>query len=130
METFSPTLNNTTTMKLPTKCDSISNETRPASDCQAIIIGIYGIPGSGKTFLINQLKQWLEKEPFNFWDGSQVIATFVPGGLVAFHKLEEEEKRHWRELAINKIKQGCLKDGKVAVVAGYLMFWREVESAG
>jgi putative protein kinase ArgK-like GTPase of G3E family len=66
----------------------MSVETRPASDREKIVIGIYGIPGSGKTFLVNQFKQRLENEPFTFWDGSQVIATVVPGGLGAFHKLE------------------------------------------
>ncbi|KAH4185763.1 hypothetical protein HBI46_181260 [Parastagonospora nodorum] len=130
METFSPTPTDTTTMKLHTRCDSMSAITSPASDHQAMVVGIYGIPGSGKTFLINQLRQRLEKEPFMFWDGSQVIASVVPGGLGAFHELEEEEKKHWRELAINKIKQSCLEDRKLAVVAGHLMLWHEGESAG
>jgi putative protein kinase ArgK-like GTPase of G3E family len=81
-------------MKIPTRRDLMSAITLPASDSQAMVIGIYGIPGSGKTFLIIQLKQRLEKEPFVFWDGSQVIASVVPGGLGVFHELEAEEKNH------------------------------------
>jgi thymidylate kinase len=72
----------------------MSVETRPASDRQENFISIYGIPGSGKTFLVNHLKQRLENETFTFWDWPQVIATVVPGNPGAFHKLEEEEKRH------------------------------------
>ncbi|OAL44871.1 hypothetical protein IQ07DRAFT_663182 [Pyrenochaeta sp. DS3sAY3a] len=105
-------------------------ETRPLENSQAIVIGIYGVPGSGKTFLLHQLKQRLEKEPFAFHDGSQVIASVVPGGLAAFTELEEEDKRHWREAAMKKIKEECLEDGKSAVVAGHLMFWHESESEG
>jgi hypothetical protein len=41
--------------------------------------------------LFFQLKQRLESEPFTFWDGSQVIATVVPGNLGAFYKLVDKK---------------------------------------
>lgn len=42
------------------------------------IIGIFGIPGSGKTFLWNQLLDQLGEEHYKFFEGSQVIAGICP----------------------------------------------------
>jgi len=67
-------------------------ENRPVPPQKPVVIGIYGIPDSEKTFLLNQLKEELEKERFSFYDGSVVIDKVVPGGLDAFKKLAEEEK--------------------------------------
>ncbi|KAI9824659.1 MAG: hypothetical protein M1826_007298 [Phylliscum demangeonii] len=59
-----------------------------------------------------------------------MIATVVPGGLDAFQRLEEQEKVHWRKLAIDTIGKQCVNSGQVAVVAGHFMFWPEEEGAG
>jgi uracil phosphoribosyltransferase/adenylate kinase len=111
---------------------SIALESQSASNNnnKAVIVGLYGIPGSGKTFLLDQLKEELEEGHFAFYEGSNMIATIVPGGLDAFKKLKEEEKVHWRQLAINAIGEECADSGQVAVVAGHFMFWPEEEEAG
>jgi len=57
-----------------------------------------------------------------------MIATVVPGSLDAFQKLEEQEKVHWCQLAINTIGKTCADSGQVAVVAGHFMFWPEEEA--
>jgi hypothetical protein len=67
---------------------------------------------------------------FAFYEGSKMIATVFPGGLDAFQKLEEREKVHWRQLAIDTIGKKCANSGQVAVVAGHFMFWPEEEEAG
>lgn len=97
---------------------------------KAKVIGIYGIPGSGKTFLLTQLKHELNNEQFSFYEGSEVIDTLTPGGLGAFHKLDEQQKTHWRRVAIDKIGSECAISGKTAVVTGHLMFWKEEEEKG
>jgi len=107
-----------------TKANSVSNDFKP------IVVGIYGIPGCGKTFLINQLKRELGESHYEFYEGSQMIASLVPGGLAAFQKLDEEHKSHWREIAIDTIGRNCLASGKTAVVAGHFMFWKEGDQAG
>ncbi|RAO68305.1 uncharacterized protein BHQ10_004317 [Talaromyces amestolkiae] len=94
------------------------------------IVGLYGIPGSGKSFLLDTLKQGLGQEPFMFYDGSQVIADVTPGGLEAFQSLSEESKANIRERAINKIKQEARDSSKVAIVAGHAMLWPEEEGGG
>ena len=109
---------------------SAALEGRSASNKRAVVVGIYAIPGAGKTFLLDQLKQELRKEYFAFYEGSEMIAAVVPGGLEAFQGLEEPEKQHWRQLAIDTIGRKCADNGQVAVVAGHLMFWPEEEEAG
>ena len=74
-----------------------------ASNKKAIVVGLYGIPGSGKTFLLKQLKAELGEEHFKFYDGSKMIDNLVPGGLEAFQSFEKQEQVHWRQLAIDKI---------------------------
>jgi uracil phosphoribosyltransferase/phosphoserine phosphatase/adenylate kinase len=108
---------------------SIALECRSASN-KAVVVGLYGVPGSGKTFLLDQLEEELGQEHFAFYEGSKEIATVVPGGLDAFQKLEEREKVHWRQLAIDTIGKECADSGQVAVVAGHFMFWPEEEEAG
>lgn len=69
-------------------------ESRSASDHKAVVVGLYGVPGSGKTFLLNQLKQELGQTHFAFYEGSTMIATIIPSGLDAFQSMEEQEKAH------------------------------------
>lgn len=107
-----------------------AKETRSTSNDKGVVVGLYGVPGSGKTFLLNQLKQELGQEQFAFYEGSKMIATVVPGGLDAFQKLEEQEKVHWRQLAIDTVGKECADSGQVAVVAGHFMFWPEEDEAG
>ncbi len=108
----------------------ITPEFRSASDHKAVVVGLYGVPGSGKTFLLNQLKQELGQTHFAFYEGSEMIATVVPGGLDAFQSMEEQEKAHWRRRAIDAIGKNCADNGQVAVVAGHFMFWLEEQEAG
>jgi uracil phosphoribosyltransferase/adenylate kinase/phosphoserine phosphatase len=121
-------------MSAPTTDPQLNPETgiesRSAPNKKAVVVGLYGVPGSGKTFLLNQLKQELGEQNFAFYEGSQKIAELVSGGLDAFQKLEEREKMEWRQLAIEIIRKECIESGRVAVVAGHFMFWPEEEEVG
>ncbi|OJI80517.1 hypothetical protein ASPTUDRAFT_59217 [Aspergillus tubingensis CBS 134.48] len=87
------------------------------------VIGLYGVPGAGKTFLMNRLKEQLGEERFAFFEGSEVIASVTTGGLDAFKKLDESEKAEYRKRAVQKIKSTCSKARKVGIVTGHLSFW-------
>ena len=71
-------------------------ETPRASQNRAVVIGIYGLPGSGKTFLLKQLEDALRDKPFTFFEDSKTIDDIVPGGLPAFKTLPEATKGFWR----------------------------------
>ena len=105
-------------------------EIESPSDRTAIVVGLYGIPGSGKTFLLNQLEQNLGKQDFAYYDGSKVIDSVVPGGLKAFQGMEDKDKANWRKHVINKIGDDSADSGKLAIVAGHFMFWSAGEEAG
>ncbi|KAL3463280.1 uracil phosphoribosyltransferase-domain-containing protein [Aspergillus heterothallicus] len=91
------------------------------------IVGLYGLPGTGKSYLLNQLKRDLDSDYFAFFEGSEVIDTVTPGGLAAFKSLEPSMQKHFRERAIDNIKKACLQSGKVGIVTGHFMFWNEEE---
>ncbi|KAG9311066.1 uracil phosphoribosyltransferase-domain-containing protein [Chiua virens] len=96
-----------------------------------IVIGIYGIPGSGKTFLLNKLTLELKDSGhFSFYEGSAMISSLVFGGLEAFHKLPEHDKTRYRQLAITTIGNECATTGRAAIIVGHFMFWAEGEEAG
>ena len=59
-----------------------------------------------------------------------MIATVVPGGLDAFHRMDEQERVQWRQCAIDTIRKNCADSGQVAVVVGHFMFWSEEQEAG
>lgn len=94
------------------------------------IIGIYGISGSGKTHLLRQLKDKLAPTHFAFYDGSEMIAATVPGGLAAFQQMKVQQQYYWRARAITEINYECSLSGKTAIVAGHYMFWPEGDEFG
>ncbi|PYH28122.1 uracil phosphoribosyltransferase [Aspergillus neoniger CBS 115656] len=99
-----------------------------SSHCEAHkpkVVGLYGISGVGKSFLLDRLKRELGEELFNYHEGSAVIADIVPGGLEAFQSLEGGEKACWRKQAIETIRRTSIETGKIAVVTGHFMFCSE-----
>ncbi|KAK5740221.1 hypothetical protein LTR17_004722 [Elasticomyces elasticus] len=89
------------------------------------VIGIYGLPGCGKTKLIGVLKSFLPGDKFEFFEGSEVIDSLVDGGLERFKTLPPPKQRAWREQAIEYIQHCCAESGKGAIVAGHFMFWND-----
>lgn len=89
------------------------------------VIGIYGVPGSGKTFLLNNLKDDLGTTDYVFYEGSQVIDGLVPGGLDAFKKMSASDKMQWRAKAIMLIRDEASKTRKTAIVTGHYMFYNQ-----
>lgn len=94
------------------------------------IIGLYGISGSGKSFLMKQLMEKLGPDSFEYYEGSNMIHSVTPGGLDTFYGLSEDEKVELRGYAIDKIKSECARSGKTGIVAGHFMLWPEAEETG
>ncbi|KAL2255467.1 hypothetical protein VTK26DRAFT_3290 [Humicola hyalothermophila] len=100
------------------------------SDQKPVVIGLYGIPGAGKSTLLSQLKEKLSQDRFSFYEGSEVIASIVTGGLPAFQSASHDQKISWRQAAIKTIRDETLVAGHPAIVTGHFMFWPESDSQG
>ncbi|KAB8290825.1 hypothetical protein EYC80_008462 [Monilinia laxa] len=98
---------------------------------KSIVIGIYGLPGSGKSCLRSHLRRHpkLPENAFEFIEGSEVIARDIEGGLEAFHQVSQEGKLHRRETAIHSIQKSPPLN-QVSVVTGHFMFWSEDDESG
>lgn len=95
-----------------------------------MVIGIYGVSGCGKSFLSRALREKLGEGQFRFYEGSEVIASLLPGGLEEFQEASPQEKERLRQAAIEHIRSDSASTGRAAVVAGHFMFWREEDGAG
>ncbi|KAJ4404708.1 hypothetical protein N0V85_004819 [Neurospora sp. IMI 360204] len=97
----------------------------PPTVPKPIIIGMYGLPGSGKSTILEHLKKSLPSDMFAVYEGSAVIASLMgpARGLDDFHALSDEDKTRYRELAITQIRDECQKSGLAGIVAGHYMFW-------
>ncbi|KAK0368979.1 uracil phosphoribosyltransferase [Colletotrichum limetticola] len=89
------------------------------------IVGLYGVPGSGKSFLLRQLRAKLRDEHFQLYEGSEVIDNVVPGGLKAFKSSSQSEREIWRQRAIDFIAEECAGTGRLGIVSGHFSFWPE-----
>jgi adenylate kinase len=85
------------------------------------VIGIYGIPGSGKTTPSHELKVVLDVGRFSFYEGSEMIERTIDSGLTAFRNLDEQSKEKSRRLAIQTIHDDCAKNRKTAIVTGNVL---------
>jgi uracil phosphoribosyltransferase/adenylate kinase/phosphoserine phosphatase len=96
-----------------------------ASVTTPVVIGLYGLPGSGKTTLMHRLQQDLPGGSFLFYEGSEVIASLVQGGIDAFRDLALSEQVALRQRAIEQIKQQCIDEGRTGIVTGHFMLWSD-----
>jgi uracil phosphoribosyltransferase/phosphoserine phosphatase/adenylate kinase len=87
------------------------------------VVGLYGISGCGKTYLLEQLRISLGETDFAFYDGSDMIESIVR--LDIFQKSSTQAKMSTRQQAIEKIQEECARSGRVGIVTGHLMFWNE-----
>ncbi|PHH76384.1 hypothetical protein CDD80_1566 [Ophiocordyceps camponoti-rufipedis] len=100
-----------------------------------IVIGLYGLPGSGKSFLLHSLKHELDSHDFCLWEGSEVFSALISSDPAAFKDLYPHEEAELRGRAITQIGEWSAASGKAAVVTGNYMFkggdeqetWQETE---
>ena len=104
--------------------------TPPPANEKPVVVGVYGVPGSGKTHLLGQLKRRLSHGQFAFFEGSEVLDKIVIGGLEVFKRSSDEQKLQWRNSAITHIQDVCIEASKSGVVTGHFMFWPEENADG
>ncbi|KAK3392207.1 uracil phosphoribosyltransferase-domain-containing protein [Sordaria brevicollis] len=126
-----PTLNPPTMSSQADKSPMTASVETPTAP-KRTVLGIYGLPGSGKSHFLGRFKNAFPSQCFVIYEGSEVIASLMgPGrGLEDFHALTQEEKTHYRERAIIKIREECQKTYRSGVVAGHYMFWPKDNEQG
>ncbi|KAL4750459.1 hypothetical protein BDW72DRAFT_213356 [Aspergillus terricola var. indicus] len=87
------------------------------------VIGLYGVPGCGKSYIMDQLKQELGETDFQYFEGSEVISKMTIGGLAAFRDVDNHHQDQIRKFAIESIRSTCSQSGKTGIVTGHFMFW-------
>lgn len=97
---------------------------------RSTIVGLYGLPGCGKSYLLKKLQAENWRGCIDFVEGSETIASLLPNGLQDFHQLEDDDKAIVRQQAVEAIAQRCATGGRDAVVAGHYMFWKEGHISG
>ncbi|KAJ5053754.1 uncharacterized protein L3040_000045 [Drepanopeziza brunnea f. sp. 'multigermtubi'] len=90
-----------------------------------MVVGVYGIQGSGKSHLLSELKKSLDPDSFCFFDGSATLRRFTPGRFEQFNSLPEAEKYQAREKAIEAVSQERSDSEVVGIVAGHYTLWGE-----
>lgn len=90
----------------------------------AILIGLYGISGCGKSFLLEKLRSEFGESKFQYFEGSEEIDSITPGGLNDFKKLSVAQQTILRKSAIESIKSMCNLSGKTGIVTGHYSFWQ------
>ncbi|KAJ8610774.1 hypothetical protein MRB53_038325 [Persea americana] len=120
------------TQDRPTVCPAVPSplvmEHHTQSDAEKpTVIGLYGLPGCGKSTMLRSTKDRFGTQSFDFLEGSDAIANVVPGGLEAFKALPATEKVDLRGQAILKVAKDALAKGCVAVLAGYCSFWPAID---
>lgn len=104
-----------------------------STSSQATVVGLYGVSGCGKSYLLAQAKERLGEVKYAFYDGSVVIEEImtvlnVQGGIAAFKKMNKFGRARFTELATRRIGKECCASGKVGIVAGhYLVCNQEFE---
>lgn len=108
----------------------VSESNQRTLKANPIIIGLYGLPGSGKSTIIKNLQNLPNLKNIIFLEGSDLLNRSVPGGLDVFHRMNGDEKVQARERAIEKAYNICAQEGKVGVVTGHYMFWDAENNGG
>ena len=86
-----------------------------------LIIGLYGISGSGKTYLLKSLRQTSLNQHLDFEDGSDLIDACFD--LAVFKNLGAEEQNEKRADLMLKLVQDQSDLVKGIVIGGHLLLW-------
>ena len=81
-------------MAEPAETISNLNTAKISTRIEPLIVGLYGISGSGKSYLLNELSQSPLRHHLDFVDGSALIDKHF--GLAEFKKLDPEEQNSKR----------------------------------
>lgn len=83
-------------------------------------IGLYGVSGIGKSYLLDKLNQYVNSVVT--LDGSTAIDQVCEGGLSAFKKMQLEDKYNMRCASIAQLNRQFFADNRHMIVSGHYSF--------
>ncbi|GAB7328302.1 hypothetical protein MBLNU13_g00304t2 [Cladosporium sp. NU13] len=86
------------------------------------VIGIYGVSGCGKSYLLEQLKAQFDEKPLIFYEGSEQLLKTFKNTLDDFKKLSTYHQNIVRAGAIETIGRECAKCRKAGIVTEHFSF--------
>jgi phosphoserine phosphatase/adenylate kinase len=87
-----------------------------------MIIGLYGVSGTGKTALCQMIE---ETSPLlKMVDGSALMDELIPGGLAAFKQMDAAEQYRQRERVLREIEARYRTAPYHTIVAGHYSFMK------
>ncbi|KAJ5939572.1 hypothetical protein N7466_002706 [Penicillium verhagenii] len=98
----------------------------PRNDKRPTLIGLYGLPGSGKSFLLDKLRGFNgdDAKDFIIFDEKQVIETVLPSARIAdFDNWADVPRANHRKRGLEQIQTDSYENGKGAVIAGNGKLW-------
>lgn len=89
------------------------------------IIGLFGLSGTGTSFLLEELREEMKEDGFAFNDGNEALTAICPGGLMAYNALGAVKRARYRDVTITAFENECVRKDVIGVVVRYLAFWNE-----
>ncbi|KEQ94909.1 hypothetical protein AUEXF2481DRAFT_225247 [Aureobasidium subglaciale EXF-2481] len=90
-----------------------------------LLINIQGLPGSGKTHLLHELKRILPAKDYAFFETWKII-SLLSHGLDNFVSFMPHNKLRMRKDATVEIARDCTVVDKVGIATGYHYLWDEM----
>jgi 2-hydroxy-3-keto-5-methylthiopentenyl-1-phosphate phosphatase/uracil phosphoribosyltransferase len=120
-------------IRITSNSNSNSNSSN-RTDSEPNIIGIFGLPNSGKSKLTEALEQELnlDYDRFEFFDAWKIIEASLPDGtdLEGYKLLGKTEKLLICKRAIDVVVDMCRERSKPGIVTGHFSFWEGVSKTG
>ena len=96
----------------------------PLPNSKPVIIGIYGIFGCGKTWLINELQSRLRTDRFNYYDLCEPFVISEENISPDTEELHLLGRDYQRAKKMEEIQEACKASGKTGIVTGHFLLWK------
>ncbi|KAI1779615.1 hypothetical protein F4818DRAFT_436919 [Hypoxylon cercidicola] len=116
----------------PTPATTATPEAQNTSSTkEPLVVGLFGLPGCGKSFLTDQLVRELGgQQCFYYYESSDITSGKTLGFEMLQGLAKEKVRNGFRQFAVWMVRREAYKKGKTAIVPAHFMIWREGDEEG